>query len=75
MAKVNPPEISAAPTMSAMLVNNIFFMALKSVVLLCINCSISVIESPTKLGASTANTLEETVKSNPNNNKSRYLRK
>jgi len=33
----------------------------------------AVIESPTKLGARTAKTREETVKSNPNSSKNRYF--
>ena len=73
MAKVNPPEISAAPIMSAILVSKTFFISVKSVTPLCMNCSISVIESPTKLGAITANTREETVNNKPNNNSGRYF--
>ncbi len=73
MTNVNPPEISAAPIISAMLVSNVFFMAVKSVSPLCINFSISVIESPTKLGAKTANTREKTVNNNPNNRSDRYF--
>ena len=71
MLKVNAPEIRAAPTMSAILVSKILFMAPKSVAPFLTNCSISVMESPTKLGARTANTREDTVKKRPNRSSNR----
>ena len=75
MLKVNIPETSAAPTISAMLVKSSLLMLVKSVFPLRTNCSMAVIESPTRLGASTANTREETVNSNPNSNRNLYFLK
>ena len=71
--KVNAPDISAAPTISAMFVKRSFLISVKSVSSLLINCSIAVIESPTRLGARTANTRDETVNIKPKKRRNRYL--
>jgi hypothetical protein len=73
MLKVNNPDISAAPIINAILVKSNILISVKFASPLLINCSIAVIESPTRLGATTANTREDTVNTNPSSIRNRYF--
>ena len=71
--KVNKPESIAAPTINAMFCSKIFLVSLRSPSATTRYRLTTVIESPTKLGATTANTLAEIVKTNPRTRRVLYL--
>lgn len=73
MVKVNNPESMAAPTINAMFCSKMFLVSVRTPVGWVRYRFTTVIESPTKLGATTANTLAVMVKTNPRTRRVRYL--
>ena len=75
MVKVNNPDSRAAPTINAMFCSKILLVCARSPEGSVRYRLTSVIESPTKLGATTANTLAAIVKNNPSTRRIRYLKR
>ena len=73
MVKVNSPESKAAPTIKAMFCSKMFLVSVRSPVGSVKYRLTTDIESPTRLGATTANTLAVIVKTNPSIRRIRYL--